>query len=89
MIDILGSFMMLLRPFFVHWQGFNSAEQPEEQEWEARKEKMAQMEAVLMSAMEHENIVRTLKVRILQKDGLHCHVELGVERWSTLSWFAG
>ncbi|GAX80279.1 hypothetical protein CEUSTIGMA_g7717.t1 [Chlamydomonas eustigma] len=43
-------------------QGYNNAEQPEEQEWEARKEKMAQMEAVLMSAIEHENIVRTLKV---------------------------
>ncbi len=31
-------------------------------EWEARKERMAQMEAVLMSAIEHDNIVRTFKV---------------------------
>ncbi len=36
--------------------------QPEEQKWEARKERMAQMEAVLMSAIHHPNIVNTLKV---------------------------
>eukprot|EP00983_Pelagomonas_calceolata_P094058 1157843-Pelagomonas_calceolata.AAC.8 len=37
--------------------------QPEEQKWEARKERMAQMEAVLMSAIHHPNIVNTFKVR--------------------------
>mmetsp|Transcript_4739 Transcript_4739/g.12984 ORF Transcript_4739/g.12984 Transcript_4739/m.12984 type:complete len:748 (+) Transcript_4739:19-2262(+) len=36
--------------------------QPEEQKWEARKERMAQMEAVLMSAIHHPNIVNTFKV---------------------------
>ncbi|KAF5833571.1 kinase-like domain-containing protein [Dunaliella salina] len=35
--------------------------QPEEQRWEARKERMAQMEAVLMSAIHHPNIVNTWK----------------------------
>ncbi len=35
---------------------------PEEVEWEARKERMAQMEAVLMSAIHHPNIVNTYKV---------------------------
>ena len=43
-------------------QGYNNAEQPDEQELEACKERMAQMEAVLMSAIAHENIVRTHKV---------------------------
>ncbi len=44
-------------------QGYHNQEQ-DEQEWEARKEKMAQMEAVLMSAIDHENIVRTYKVHV-------------------------
>lgn len=43
--------------------GNTNSEQPEEQEWEARKERMAQMEAILMSAINHDNIVRTYKVR--------------------------
>uniref|UniRef100_A0A7R9V8Z4 Protein kinase domain-containing protein n=1 Tax=Chlamydomonas euryale TaxID=1486919 RepID=A0A7R9V8Z4_9CHLO len=43
-------------------QGYNDAEQPDEKNWELRKERMAQMEAVLMSAIEHENIVQTHKV---------------------------
>lgn len=43
-------------------QGYNNADQPDEQEWEERKERMAQMEAVLMSAIAHDNIVRTMKV---------------------------
>ncbi|KAG1663383.1 hypothetical protein FOA52_007120 [Chlamydomonas sp. UWO 241] len=43
-------------------QGYNDADQPDEKNWEIRKERMAQMEAVLMSAIEHENIVQTLKV---------------------------
>ena len=43
-------------------QGYHNSDQPEEQEWELRKERMAQMEAVLMSAIEHDNIVRTFKV---------------------------
>lgn len=43
-------------------QGYHNSDQPEEMEWEARKERMAQMEAVLMSAIEHEHIVRTFKV---------------------------
>ncbi len=30
-------------------QGHTNGEQPEEQEWEQRKERMAQMEAILMS----------------------------------------
>eukprot|EP00197_Chlamydomonas_leiostraca_P014486 CAMPEP_0202860868 /NCGR_PEP_ID=MMETSP1391-20130828/2447_1 /ASSEMBLY_ACC=CAM_ASM_000867 /TAXON_ID=1034604 /ORGANISM="Chlamydomonas leiostraca, Strain SAG 11-49" /LENGTH=476 /DNA_ID=CAMNT_0049540143 /DNA_START=206 /DNA_END=1633 /DNA_ORIENTATION=- len=42
--------------------GNTNSEQPEEQEWEARKERMAQMEAILMSAINHDNIVRTYKV---------------------------
>ncbi len=42
--------------------GNTNAEAPEEQEWEARKERMAQMEAILMSAINHPNIVRTYKV---------------------------
>ena len=46
----------------IYVQGYNNAEQPDEQEWEARKERMAQMEAVLMSAIAHDNIVRTYKV---------------------------
>mmetsp|Transcript_14058 Transcript_14058/g.30435 ORF Transcript_14058/g.30435 Transcript_14058/m.30435 type:complete len:668 (+) Transcript_14058:557-2560(+) len=43
-------------------QGNTQSEQPEEQEWEVRKERMAQMEAILMSAINHPNIVNTLKV---------------------------
>jgi hypothetical protein len=46
---------------------------PEEQKWEARKERMAQMEAVLMSAINHPNIVNTYKV-----GGLHVNVWLCV-----------
>jgi mitogen-activated protein kinase kinase kinase 11 len=41
--------------------GNTNSEAPEEQEWEARKERMAQMEAILMSAITHPNIVRTFK----------------------------
>jgi len=37
---------------------------PEEVEWEGRKERMAQMEAVLMSAIHHPNIVNTYKVGV-------------------------
>lgn len=37
-------------------------EQPEDKEWEARKEKMAQMEAILMASVNHPHIVHTLKV---------------------------
>lgn len=33
----------------------------EEKKWEDRKERMAQMEAVLMSAINHPNIVKTFK----------------------------
>lgn len=39
------------------------ATQPEDKEWEARKEKMAQMEAILMASVNHPQIVHTLKVR--------------------------
>lgn len=49
-------------PLFQIIQGYHNSDQPEEQEWEQRKERMAQMEAVLMSAIEHDNIVRTFKV---------------------------
>ena len=42
--------------------GNTNSEQPEESEWETRKERMAQMEAVLMTAINHPNIVRTFKV---------------------------
>lgn len=45
--------------------GNTNSDAPEEQEWEARKERMAQMEAILMSAINHPNIVRTYKVRTM------------------------
>ncbi|KAL6755899.1 kinase-like domain-containing protein [Haematococcus lacustris] len=59
--------------------GNTNADQPEEQEWEARKERMAQMEAILMSAINHPNIVRTYKVT--SHSGEHLDPELlSVER---------
>eukprot|EP00201_Polytomella_parva_P020834 CAMPEP_0175042198 /NCGR_PEP_ID=MMETSP0052_2-20121109/2407_1 /TAXON_ID=51329 ORGANISM="Polytomella parva, Strain SAG 63-3" /NCGR_SAMPLE_ID=MMETSP0052_2 /ASSEMBLY_ACC=CAM_ASM_000194 /LENGTH=656 /DNA_ID=CAMNT_0016304937 /DNA_START=101 /DNA_END=2068 /DNA_ORIENTATION=+ len=42
--------------------GLDRSDQPEEKEWELRKEKMAQMEAVLMASLNHPNIVNTYKV---------------------------
>ncbi|KAL6749139.1 kinase-like domain-containing protein [Haematococcus lacustris] len=54
--------------------GNTNADQPEEQEWEARKERMAQMEAILMSAINHPNIVRTYKVT--SHSGEHLDPEL-------------
>ncbi|KXZ56046.1 hypothetical protein GPECTOR_2g1598 [Gonium pectorale] len=44
------------------------SEQPEDKEWDARKEKMAQMEAILMASVNHPNIVHTLKVIAHQGD---------------------
>ncbi|GIL48237.1 hypothetical protein Vafri_4913 [Volvox africanus] len=46
------------------------ADQPEDKEWEARKEKMAQMEAILMASVNHPNIVHTLKVIAHQGDAM-------------------
>jgi len=43
---------------------------PGEQEWEQRKERMAQMEAVLMSAIHHPNIVNTFKVGVPRAAGV-------------------
>lgn len=47
--------------------GNTNGDAPEEQEWEARKERMAQMEAILMSAINHPNIVRTYKASRLEQ----------------------
>eukprot|EP00967_Tisochrysis_lutea_P105783 scaffold161511_cov18-Tisochrysis_lutea.AAC.6 len=45
---------------------------PEEIEWEGRKERMAQMEAVLMSAIHHPNIVNTYKkVEVVLLGAIH------------------
>ncbi|GLC36300.1 hypothetical protein PLESTF_001731000 [Pleodorina starrii] len=46
------------------------SDQPEDKEWEARKEKMAQMEAILMASVNHPNIVHTLKVIAHQGDAM-------------------
>ncbi|GFH20211.1 protein kinase domain-containing protein [Haematococcus lacustris] len=59
--------------------GNTNADQPEEQEWEARKERMAQMEAILMSAINHPNIVRTYKasaIAVTSHSGEHLDPEL-------------
>ncbi|KAJ9533239.1 hypothetical protein QJQ45_018342 [Haematococcus lacustris] len=57
--------------------GNTNADQPEEQEWEARKERMAQMEAILMSAINHPNIVRTYKaMQVTSHSGEHLDPEL-------------
>ncbi|PNW71316.1 hypothetical protein CHLRE_16g649100v5 [Chlamydomonas reinhardtii] len=47
-----------------------ASDQPEDKEWEARKEKMAQMEAILMASVNHPNIVHTLKVIAHQGDAM-------------------
>ncbi|KAG2499522.1 hypothetical protein HYH03_002468 [Edaphochlamys debaryana] len=48
----------------------NQSDQPEDKEWEARKEKMAQMEAILMASVNHPSIVHTLKVIAHQGDAM-------------------
>jgi hypothetical protein len=61
--------------------GNTNSDQPEEQEWEARKERMAQMEAILMSAINHPNIVRTYKVGWWAHDCAWLLITLGLLHW--------